>query len=126
MRAVHWFRNDLRLHDNTALSAAAARADELVPVFVFDDHLLGAVHPSPPRTRGERFDARGRYVRRWVPELRDVPDRFVHRPWEAPSPPRDYPPPIVDHAERRVLAVARYEASREGGRLTTKTPRHKG
>jgi deoxyribodipyrimidine photo-lyase len=36
MRAVHWFRNDLRLGDNTALAAACARAEELVPLFVVD------------------------------------------------------------------------------------------
>jgi deoxyribodipyrimidine photo-lyase len=68
-----------------------------------------------PVAQGERFDPEGRYVRRFVPELRGVPDRFVHRPWEAPAPPRDYPPPIVDHAERRLLALRRFEAVRKGG-----------
>jgi deoxyribodipyrimidine photo-lyase len=65
-----------------------------------------------PVAQGERFDPRGDYVRRFVPELRELPDRFVHRPWEAPSPPRDYPAPIVDHAERRVRALRRFEAIR--------------
>jgi deoxyribodipyrimidine photo-lyase len=65
-----------------------------------------------PVTQGERFDPEGAYVRRFVPELRRVPDRFVHRPWEAPSPPAGYPPPRVDHAERRALALARYRAAR--------------
>jgi len=68
-----------------------------------------------PVTQGERFDPKGEYVRRYVPELRTVADRFVHRPWAAPSPPRAYPPPIVDHAERRTLAVARFEAARNAG-----------
>jgi deoxyribodipyrimidine photo-lyase len=54
-------------------------------------------------------------VRRFVPELEDVDDRFVQRPWEAPSPPRDYPAPIVSHHERRVQALRRYEAARERG-----------
>ena len=67
-----------------------------------------------PVAQGERFDPDGRYVRRYVPELRDVPDRFVHHPWDASPPPAAYPAPIVDHAERRVLAVARYEAARAG------------
>jgi len=66
-----------------------------------------------PSAQGERFDPQGRYVRRFVPELRGVPDRFVHRPWEAPRPPRGYPAPIVDHAQRRELALERYRAARE-------------
>ncbi len=65
-----------------------------------------------PVSQGERFDPDGSYVRRWVPELAQVPDRFLHKPWLSPSPPRDYPAPIVDHAERRALALRRYEAAR--------------
>jgi deoxyribodipyrimidine photo-lyase len=61
-----------------------------------------------PTAQGERFDAGGAYVRRFVPELRGVPDRFVHRPAQAPRPPRGYPAPIVDHGERRELALERY------------------
>jgi deoxyribodipyrimidine photo-lyase len=68
-----------------------------------------------PVAQGERFDPGGRYVRRFVPELRGVPDRYVHRPWEAPSPPRGYPAPIVDHAHQRLLALARYQAARRRG-----------
>jgi deoxyribodipyrimidine photo-lyase len=66
-----------------------------------------------PTLQGERYDPDGAYVRQFVPELRDVLARWIHKPWQAPVPPRDYPPPIVDHAERRVLAVARYEAARK-------------
>ena len=53
-----------------------------------------------------------RYVRRFLPELRDVPRRFVHRPWEAPRPPTRYPAPLVDHAVRRRLALERFQAAR--------------
>jgi len=66
-----------------------------------------------PVAQGEKFDPDGTYVRRYVPELRDLPDRFVHRPWEASPPPPAYPPRIVDHAERRIMAVARYESARQ-------------
>ena len=62
------------------------------------------------------LDPDGRYVRRFVPELRDVPDRFVQRPWEAPRPPAGYPPPLVDHAQRRLLALERFRAARAGAR----------
>ncbi len=63
-----------------------------------------------PVVQGEKFDPDGDYVRRFVPELRDVPGRAVHRPWELPDgPPNRYPRPIVDHAEERKAALERYE-----------------
>jgi deoxyribodipyrimidine photo-lyase len=67
-----------------------------------------------PVSQGQRWDPDGAYVRRYVPELADVPDDLVHRPWEAGSLFSDYPPPIVDHAERREEALARYREAREG------------
>jgi deoxyribodipyrimidine photo-lyase len=36
-RVIHWFRRDLRLHDNTALSEACRRAQHVIPVFIFED-----------------------------------------------------------------------------------------
>ncbi len=69
-----------------------------------------------PTVQGEKFDPTGAYVRRYVPELAEVPGRFVHRPGDAPQPPRGYPRPIVDHAERRAAAVARYAAARTRAR----------
>jgi deoxyribodipyrimidine photo-lyase len=69
-----------------------------------------------PVLQGERFDPEGGYVRRFLPELRDVPDRFVHRPWDAPRPPAGYPPPLVEHAQRRRLALERFQAARAAAR----------
>jgi deoxyribodipyrimidine photo-lyase len=66
-----------------------------------------------PVTQGERFDPQGEYVRRWVPELRDVEGlegKKVHQPWKLSTPPADYPAPIVDHAVERKEALARFEA----------------
>ena len=40
-----------------------------------------------PITQGEKFDPDGEYVRRFVPEQRDVPGGAVHRPWELPGGP---------------------------------------
>ncbi len=65
-----------------------------------------------PVTQGKKFDPSGQYVRRWVPELADVPDRYVHTPWELDRPPRGYPPPIVDHAEERRESLRRYDSIR--------------
>jgi deoxyribodipyrimidine photo-lyase len=68
-----------------------------------------------PVAQGERFDPGGAYVRRYVPELEGVPDRFVHRPWQAPEPPPDYPSRVVDHASQRQEALERYRRARAGG-----------
>ena len=67
-----------------------------------------------PVLQGEKFDSAGAYVRRWAPELARLPDRYVHRPWEAPTPPRDYPAPIVDHASAREETLARYGILKSG------------
>ncbi len=70
-----------------------------------------------PTTQGERFDKQGDYVRRWVPELRALPDRYLHQPWAAPAQvlqdagiefPTHYPMPIVDHRDAREAALAAY------------------
>ncbi len=63
-----------------------------------------------PVLQGEKFDKAGHYVRRWVPELTDVPDRFIHKPWELPreDQPTDYPSPLVDLKASREAALAAF------------------
>jgi deoxyribodipyrimidine photo-lyase len=68
-----------------------------------------------PVTQGKKFDPDGEYVRRWVPELRDLPAKSVHEPWTAPGGvPEGYPEPVVDHAAERQVALQRYEEVRAG------------
>jgi deoxyribodipyrimidine photo-lyase len=77
-----------------------------------------------PARHQERFDPDGEYVRRWVPELRDVPDARLAEPWTMTTTEqeaagcvigRDYPAPIVDHlAERRETLERFREACAEG------------
>jgi deoxyribodipyrimidine photo-lyase len=62
-----------------------------------------------PVKQGETFDPGGTFVRRMLPELARVPDRFVHAPWLAGS--GYYRPPIVDHDEARKRAIATYAAA---------------
>lgn len=68
-------------------------------------------------TQGEKFDPEGNYVRTYCPELKDLPNKFIHKPWEAPedilkkagiSLGKEYPEPIVDHKEARAQALAAY------------------
>ena len=49
--AIVWFRRDLRVHDHPALVRAAREFDRVVPVFVFDDALLGGRFRSANRTQ---------------------------------------------------------------------------
>jgi deoxyribodipyrimidine photo-lyase len=70
-----------------------------------------------PTLQGVKFDPRGMYVRRWVPELAGVPDEFVHSPWKSPSPPRGYPAPIVEHGEARARALAALSAVSKKGKI---------
>lgn len=67
-----------------------------------------------PVLQGERFDPNGAYVTRWVPELAawKGAGRNLHAPWRAPSPPADYPAPVVDHAAARARALAAFEGIR--------------
>ncbi|MFN3353354.1 MAG: cryptochrome/photolyase family protein [Brevundimonas sp.] len=67
-----------------------------------------------PITQGQKFDEDGRYVRRWVPELARLGDRWLHAPWTAPPEVlRDagvrlghsYPRPIVEHDAARKRAL---------------------
>ena len=75
-----------------------------------------------PVLQGQRFDADGAYVRRWVAELAELPDKYIHRPWEAPEDVtrgagvilgETYPRPIVAHdaARRRALAAFKSAAT---------------
>jgi deoxyribodipyrimidine photo-lyase len=70
-----------------------------------------------PVTQSERFDAEGKFIRRYVPELAAVPGKFIHAPWtmdEAAQASaacrigRDYPAPIVDHAAARIRTLERF------------------
>ena len=67
-----------------------------------------------PVAQGEKFDPKGDYIRKWVPELKQVPSEWIHHPWEAPEIllqkagvilGKTYPYPIVDHSTVRKAAL---------------------
>jgi deoxyribodipyrimidine photo-lyase len=70
-----------------------------------------------PVTQGQKFDPTGEYTRRFVPELKHIPDRFLFSPWEAPQDilrsakvtlGKTYPHPVVDLKTSRERALEAY------------------
>lgn len=71
-----------------------------------------------PVLQGEKFDGNGNYVRRWVPEIAALPDKYLHQPWTAPHDVlrkakvelgTTYPHPLVEHSEARERALENYK-----------------
>lgn len=107
-----WFRDtlvDADLANNTAnWQWTAGCGADAAPYFrIFN-----------PMTQGEKFDPDGVYIRRWVPELADVPDKYLNQPWDAPASVLEaagvelgetYPTRLVVHAEARKRALNAYE-----------------
>ncbi|MDQ5884210.1 MAG: deoxyribodipyrimidine photo-lyase [Pseudomonadota bacterium] len=69
-----------------------------------------------PILQGEKFDAQGNYVRKWVPEVASLPNKYIHQPWNAPQElirTIDYPKPMVDHNKARTQALQYYQALKD-------------
>lgn len=73
-----------------------------------------------PTTQGAKFDPDGAYIRRWLPELADVPDKYIHEPHLMTTAVqkqsgciigRDYPAPIVDHRQARQRTLEAYKVT---------------
>ena len=70
-----------------------------------------------PISQSEKFDPEGKFIRRYVPALAKLSNSAIHAPWLAKPLEleaagvvlgKDYPRPIVDHAEARAQTLARY------------------
>jgi deoxyribodipyrimidine photo-lyase len=66
-----------------------------------------------PELQGRKFDPTGEYVRKYVPELQNVPDKWIHSPWKMSAVTQrdlgfvlggDYPYPVIDHSIQRIRA----------------------
>jgi deoxyribodipyrimidine photo-lyase len=78
-----------------------------------------------PVLQGEKYDPKGDYVRRWVPEIAGLPDKYLNKPWDAPAgvladagvtPGKDYPEPIVSLSASRERALERFEQVKRSAR----------
>jgi len=189
MRALVWFRSDLRVQDNPVLHRACADADHgVISVFLISpkqwrehdwadvkvDFLLRTLHSLReqlkklnipllidwrrgdrhfmrhlvdgdlannnggwqwsastgtdavpycrvfnPYLQSRRFDPRGRFIRRYVPELQRLDAALIHDPTKAPPSIRagiDYPDPIVEHAAAQQRAIEAFLALRSNAR----------
>lgn len=72
-----------------------------------------------PVRQGEKFDPSGEYVRKWVPEIAALPDKWIHAPWEADARTlaefgirlgEDYPEAMVDHTVERDRALEAFQS----------------
>lgn len=70
-----------------------------------------------PVTQSEKFDPEGKFIRQYIPELTIVSNRHIHAPWGMSATKqkdcgvlmgRDYPTPLVDHADARKVALELY------------------
>ncbi len=112
-RGEHWFWDTLVDADLANNSASwqwiAGCGADAAPYFrIFN-----------PVTQGKKFDPHGAYVRRYVPELAELPNKYLHNPWDAPTDVRsdagvrlddNYPAPIVDLKASRERALAAFKS----------------
>lgn len=75
-----------------------------------------------PVLQSKKFDAHGQFIKRYLPELSNVPQKYIHEPWKMPLNlqkeincyiGKDYMAPIVDHAIQRQKAIQMYEEAKE-------------
>ncbi len=67
---------------------------------------INAIRMYSPVKQSLDHDPEGKFIRRYVPELKDVSNQFIHEPWRLETPPQGYPTPIVDHASAIKFARA--------------------
>ena len=77
---------------------------------------INTVRIYNPIKQGIDHDPDGSFIRKWIPELKDVPDSGIHQPWAFPDKLNGYPLPIVDENTARKAAAAKVYALRKGQR----------
>jgi deoxyribodipyrimidine photo-lyase len=66
-----------------------------------------------PITQSLRFDPKGKFIKKYIPELNTFDDDEIHAPWFSQNTQKiDYPKPIIDHASQRIKALALYKSAK--------------
>jgi deoxyribodipyrimidine photo-lyase len=87
-----------------------------------------------PVTQSERFDAEGKFIRRYLPQLAKLSNKRIHAPWLASEDElkqagitlgEDYPQPIVQHDLARLRTLERYAVVKREDRLSPPTARQR-
>ncbi|MGJ3237845.1 MAG: cryptochrome/photolyase family protein [Anaerolineae bacterium] len=111
---IHWYHGDIHFMkhlidgdpaaNNGGWQWAAGTGTDAQPYFrIFNPISQSKKYASPE------------YIRHWIPELENVPDKTIHEPWTIDNPPDDYPAPIVDHAMARERTLNAFKAARGEG-----------
>jgi deoxyribodipyrimidine photo-lyase len=98
---------------------------------------INTVRIYNPVKQSHDQDPQGFFLRRWVPEIAHFPDAWLHEPWQAPTPPENYPAPIVDlqlaarEAKEKIYttkaqAAVREEAQRVYSKHGSRNPAREG
>ena len=107
-----WFEETLLDHDIANNSAGwqwvAGSGTDAAPYFrIFN-----------PSLQSERFDKEGNYIKKWIPELKNLPSKLIHSPWKFHESDlkkyeielgKTYPYPIIDHGNARDKALMLYK-----------------
>jgi deoxyribodipyrimidine photo-lyase len=75
-----------------------------------------------PVTQGQKFDGAGEFIRQYIPEISDLPDKYLCNPWEAPEEVleaanvklgKTYPKPVIDLSSSRSMALEAFASTKE-------------
>lgn len=99
---LEWLTDGDQVQNNAGWQWSASTGADAQPYFrIFN-----------PMSQGQKFDPQGVYVKRWVPELKDVPEKYIHEPLSWDRDVSNYPQPIVDHAEQRLKAIEMFKEAK--------------
>ena len=74
-----------------------------------------------PILQSKKFDPQGRFIHKWIPELSQMPLKYIHTPWELPADDqkkigciigKDYPAPIIEHSFARQRTLEAYKLTK--------------
>ena len=84
---------------------------------------MNAIRIYNPIKQGMDQDPDGIFIRKWVPELKDIPTQFIHQPWLFDNDNKSYPKPIVDEKLARARAKEKIYTLKKESKKSDETTR---